>query len=44
MNTLHIFRETNNKHQNVSKTLDFVNVELGVQPLVDDSDNNLIQK
>ncbi|KAL5243720.1 hypothetical protein ACI65C_011130 [Semiaphis heraclei] len=36
--------ETNNEHQNVSKTLDFVNVELGVQPLVDDSDNDLIQK
>jgi len=39
-----MLRETNNKHQNVSKTLDFVNVELGVQPLVDDSDNDLIQK
>lgn len=39
-----MLRETNNEHQNVSKTLDFVNVELGVQPLVDDSDNDLIQK
>jgi len=39
-----MLRETNNKHQNVSKTLDFVNAELGVQPLVDDSDNDLIQK
>jgi len=35
--------ESNNKHQNVSKTLDFVN-GLGVQPLIDDSDNDLIQK